>query len=118
MHIDHREPVGLQPDACLKSDVNLALVYNPPNDPLLETAPVLAEGIGCIIGTRLFMREQLAAGTLHARPIVNPTLARSLQFCRLVDHPATFVLEAMRDLLLELIRAEIDAGRWQARPLF
>ncbi|MFC3227700.1 LysR family transcriptional regulator [Marinibaculum pumilum] len=172
----------------MKSDVELALVYNPPDDPLLETQPVLeeemicvgrpeiigatddpiafdalldlplillrqgassraliddpallkrlearaklqmnsvhaisgalAEGIGCIIGTRLFMREQLEAGTLHARPIVNPTLSRSLQFCRLVDHPATFVLEAMQGLLLELIRAEIDAGRWQARPLF
>ncbi|MEQ8346402.1 MAG: LysR family transcriptional regulator [Sneathiellaceae bacterium] len=172
----------------MKSDVDMALVYNPPADPLLETEPVLEEtmicvgrpeiigagtaplrfdelldlplillkqgvssraliddasllrrlegraklqmnsvhaiagaldaGIGCIIGTRLFMREQLAAGTLHARPIVEPTLLRTLQICRLVDHPATFVLEAMRALLLELIGAEIAAGRWEARALF
>lgn len=172
----------------MKSDVDMALVYNPPGDPLLQTEPVLEEtmicvgrpeiigagtaplrfeelldlplillkqgvssraliddasllrrlegraklqmnsvhaiagaldaGIGCIIGTRLFMRDQLAAGTLHARPIVEPILLRSLQLCRLADHPATFVLEAMRALLLELIRAEIDAGRWEARALF
>jgi len=81
-------------------------------------AGALSEGIGCIIGTRLFMREQLDAGTLHARPIVEPALLRTLYLCRLVDRPATFVMEAMRRLLLDLIRAEIDNGRWEAHALF
>lgn len=169
----------------MRSDVDLALVYNPPDDPLLAVEPILeermhcvgrreivgdsddpiafddlldlplvllkqgvssraliddaallkklelraklqmnsvhaiagalAEGIGCIIGTRLFMRDQLADGSLHARPIVAPVLTRSLQFCRLVDRPPTFVLEAMRRLLLDLIGAEVAAGRWEAR---
>ena len=172
----------------MASEVDLALVYNPPADPQLETEPVLeetmvcvgrreiigdddtpvtfaellelpiillkqgvssrallddvsllkklegraklqmnsvhaiagalAEGIGCIIGTQLFMREQLEAGILHARPISDPTLQRTLHLCRLSDRPATFVLEAMRQVLLDLVRAEIASGGWDARALF
>jgi LysR family nitrogen assimilation transcriptional regulator len=81
-------------------------------------AGALAEGIGCIIGTQLFMREQLEAGILHARPISDPTLQRTLHLCRLSDRPATFVLEAMRQVLLDLVRAEIASGGWDARALF
>lgn len=172
----------------MNADVDLALAFNPPADPLLKTEPVLeermiligrpeiigdspepvgfdelldlpmilpktgifsraliedaallkrleartklqlnsvhaitgsvAEGIGCMVGTHLIVREHLQAGTLHWRPIVNPVLRRNLSFCRLVDRPATFVMEAMQRVLLELIGAEIDTGRWQARALF
>jgi LysR family transcriptional regulator, nitrogen assimilation regulatory protein len=76
---------------------------------------VLSAGIDCIMGTRLFLREQLEAGTLHTRPIVEPTLLRTLHLCRLVDRPATFVMEAMRRLLLDLIRVELRSGGWEAR---
>lgn len=83
-------------------------------------AGALSAGIGGIMGIRLFMREQLEAGTLHARPIVEPTLLRTLHLCRLFDRPATFVMEAMRRLLLDLIRVEIrsvlSATAWVPVP--
>ena len=80
-------------------------------------AGALGAGLGCAIGTRLIMREQLDAGILKARRIVEPELLRTLHFCRLADRPATYVVEAMRRLLIELIRDEIASGGWPARAL-
>jgi LysR family nitrogen assimilation transcriptional regulator len=77
----------------------------------------LGAGLGCAIGTRLIMREQLASGTVRARPIVRPELLRTLHVCRLADRPATFVLEAMRGLLLELVSGAVASGSWPARLL-
>ena len=171
----------------MAADVDLALVYNPPQDPQLLAEPVLEEamvcvgtreiigdttapirfdelldlpvillrqgvssralmddtsllrklearaklqmnsvhaiggaleaGLGCVIGTTLFMREQLERGVVHARPIIEPSLSRTLYLCQLADRPATYVLEAMRRLMLDLIHREIDTGNWQARAL-
>lgn len=171
----------------MMSEVDMALVYNPPNDPQLKTKPVLEEqmvlvgkreiigessapitfdellelpiillrhgvsaraimddtnllkkiearaklqmnsvqaiagsleaGLGCIIGTNLFMREQLASGTLHARPITSPELSRTLYLCELVSRPPTYALEAVRDLLLRLVTQAVANGHWEARLL-
>ena len=171
----------------MAADVDLALVYNPPMDPLLVAEPVLEEqmvcvgrrdiigntdapirfddllalpiillrqgissrallddigllrkleanaklqmnsvhaiagalvaGLGCVIGTTLFMREPLESGAVHARVICEPTLTRTLYLCHLADRPATFLMEKMRRLILGLIRDEITGGRWEARPL-
>lgn len=168
----------------MATDVDLALVYNPPSDPLLRTIPVLEErmvligkeeiigssndpvtfnellelplimlrqgisaraiiddvnllkkiegrtnlqmnsvqaiggsleaGLGCLIGTKLFMREQLARGTLHFRPIIEPELYRTLHVCSLTNRPPTYALEAVRNLILQLIAASVGNGQWEA----
>ncbi|MFN3937114.1 MAG: LysR family transcriptional regulator [Gemmobacter sp.] len=167
------------------SDVDLALVYNPPQTPALRTMPVLEErmvlvgrrdligdsdtaitveevltlpiillrqgvsaralledsqllrkleararlqmnsvqaiagsleaGLGCAIGTTLFMREHLDSGALHWRPIVDPVLTRTLHLCELADRPPTIARETVRDLVMALVRAAVEQGRWEAR---
>ncbi|WP_339633338.1 LysR family transcriptional regulator [uncultured Sneathiella sp.] len=169
----------------LASDVDIALVYNPPLDPSLRTQPILEErmvlvgkreiigedkgpitfeellklpiillrqgvsarailddinllkkieksaklqmnsiqaiagsleaGLGCVIGTKLFMQDQLAKGTVHFRPIVEPELSRTLYMCELTSRPPTFALEAVRNLALELIEEAVNDGRWEAK---
>ncbi len=74
----------------------------------------LVAGLGCVVGTRLFMSEHLASGALHVRPIVEPTLSRTLYLCEMADRPATYALETVRDLVLALVAAAVDSGRWEA----
>jgi LysR family nitrogen assimilation transcriptional regulator len=170
----------------MASEIDMAVVYNPPNDPKLRTQPILEEemvcvgrrdivgdsddplafqdlldlplillrqglsarallddasllkqlesrarlqmnsvqaiagclvdGLGCIVGTRLFMQELLDEGKLHARPIIEPTLTRTLYICEQADRPATFALEAVRQLIMKLVFDAVRSGRWEAVP--
>jgi len=75
----------------------------------------LAEGLGCAVGTTLFMRELLADGTLRARPIVAPRLTRTLSICELSDRTATYALETVRALILKLIFDAVGTGVWDAK---
>lgn len=169
----------------MASEVDLAVVYNPPNDPKLRTQPILEEemvcvgkpdiigasddpltfrelldlplillrqglsarallddasllkqlegrarlqmnsvyaiggclvdGLGCIVGTRLFMRELLDEGRLHARPIVEPMLTRTLYMCEQADRPATFAMESVRQMIMKQIFDAVQSRRWDAR---
>lgn len=169
----------------LASDVDMALVYNPPSDPVFLSEPVLEErmvcvgrpdiigdtdgpitfaelldlpiillrqgisaraimddvrllkkieakailqmnsvqaiagsieaGLGCMIGTRLFMQDQLDRGTVTARPIVSPELSRTLHLCRLASRPPTFASEAVRDALVAHVRRAVETGAWEAQ---
>ena len=75
----------------------------------------LEAGLGCLIGTKLFMQDQLARGTVHFRPIIEPELSRKLYLCELSSRPPTFALEAIEKLILELVRNAVLDGRWDAR---
>lgn len=77
----------------------------------------LEAGLGCIIGTRLFMQDQLARGVVGARPIVAPSLSRTLYLCHLASRPPTFATEAIRRTVLALVRRAVEEGRWDARLL-
>jgi LysR family nitrogen assimilation transcriptional regulator len=169
----------------LDSDVDMALVYNPPSDPIFESVPILEEkmvcvghsdiigdtddpitfaelltlpiillrqgvsaraimddvtllkkieakailqmnsvqaiagsieaGLGCVIGTRLFMQDQLERGTVRARPIISPVLSRTLHICHLAARPPTFASEAIRATLLQHVRAAVSSGAWEAQ---
>ncbi len=76
----------------------------------------LLSGLGCVIGTTLFMQEHLEAGRLHARPIVRPELSRTLCLCELSDRPATYAREAIHELLARLALESVADGTWDARP--
>ncbi|UUP18322.1 LysR family transcriptional regulator [Nitratireductor thuwali] len=75
----------------------------------------LAAGLGCAIGTKLFMYEHIESGLLHYRPIVDPALSRTLYICEMADRPATFALETVRSLMVNLVRLAVTAGKWEAR---
>ncbi|OAF09022.1 LysR family transcriptional regulator [Bradyrhizobium neotropicale] len=77
----------------------------------------LVAGLGCSIATKLFAQEQLAAGRLVAREVIEPKLTRTLYLCRLRNRPMTYVMEEMRRLILKLIADEVHGGRWQAKLL-
>jgi len=168
----------------MASEVDLALVFNPPPDPKLKTQPILEErmvcvgkpeiigdsrdpirfddllglpviilrqgmsaralvddasllkkleasarlqmnsvqairgsliaGLGCVIGTHLVLQDDIASGALHARPIVEPDLVRTLHVCEMVDRPATFALEMVRSLCLDYVGEAVSSGAWQA----
>lgn len=171
----------------MTAEVELALVYNPPSEPRLQTQPVLEErmvcvgrpeiigdteapirfeelldkplillrqgisaralldnatllkklegrarfqmnsvnaisgalnaGLGCAIGTRLFMQEALESGRLLARPVVEPELSRTLYLCERTDDPPTFARERIKALLLELVDEAVVSGRWDATSI-
>ncbi|MGJ4940972.1 LysR family transcriptional regulator [Bradyrhizobium sp. HKCCYLS1011] len=82
------------------------------------TIGALLAGLGCAIATRLFVKEQLAAGTLVAREVVEPTLTRTLYLCRLRNRPMTYAMEEMRRLILTLIADQVGRGGWQAKLLY
>ncbi len=74
----------------------------------------LQAGLGCAIATRLFMRDQIDSGALHARAIIGPELSRTLYICERADRPATFALQAMRAILIALTLDAIQGGVWDA----
>ncbi|MFD1910978.1 LysR family transcriptional regulator [Halodurantibacterium flavum] len=75
----------------------------------------LREQLGCSISSRLSVSEAVADGTLSFRPIIEPSLSRTLCLCVLADTPQTYVLETVRSILCELIRDAIENGRWDAQ---
>jgi len=75
----------------------------------------LLSGIGCLIGTEFIVSEHLQSGTLIARPITKPTPSRTLYLGELSDRPATFALEAIRHLCLELTIEAVETARWRAK---
>jgi LysR family nitrogen assimilation transcriptional regulator len=77
----------------------------------------LLAGPGCAVATKLFVKEQLQAGTLTAREVIEPKLTRTLYLCRLRNRPMTFVMEEMRPLMLALVAEQVGQGAWQATLL-
>lgn len=78
----------------------------------------LVAGLGCAIGTDLFMRERLQTGEIVSREIVEPTLHRTLYLCQLTDRPPTVAREVMHDLIVELVRGAVADGSWKAQVIY
>lgn len=74
----------------------------------------LIAGLGCVIGTKLFMQEHLQSGALHVRPIVAPEMSRTLYMCEMAERPPTFALETVRDVILDLVEDAVRSGDWEA----
>ena len=78
----------------------------------------LVAGLGCAIGTRLFLQDYIDNGALVVRPVVEPELSRTLYVCQIADRPSSYAMEALHNLLIELVHAAIDCGAWQAKKLY
>lgn len=74
----------------------------------------LLSGIGCLLGTEFIVRDHIKAGTLVARPIVEPTLNRTLYVGELSYRPPTFAQEAIRQLCIDLTVEAVTSKRWEA----
>lgn len=74
----------------------------------------MLDGHGCMLGSRLYFREQIEAGTLHFRPISGITIERTLYICELLDRPPTLVSETISALLIELLQKKVTDGEWRA----
>jgi len=81
------------------------------------TTGALLDGLGVAVATKLFVKEQLKAGTLIAREVIEPKLTRTLYLCRLRNRPMTYVMEAMRRQMLALIADQVGRGGWEATLL-
>lgn len=81
------------------------------------TIGALLAGFGCAIATRLFAQEQLKAGRLVAREVVEPKLKRTLYLCHLRNRPMTYAMEEMRRLIRALIAERVGKGAWEATLL-
>jgi LysR family transcriptional regulator, nitrogen assimilation regulatory protein len=79
------------------------------------TIGALLAGLGCAVATKLFVREQLAAGHLVAREVIEPKLTRTLYLCRLRNRPSTYVMEEMTRLIRALIAEQVQNGTWEAK---
>jgi LysR family nitrogen assimilation transcriptional regulator len=81
------------------------------------TTGALLAGLGCAVATKLFAQEQIDAGRLVAREVIEPKLIRTLYLCRLRNRPMTYAMEEMRRLILALIAETVGQGAWQAKLL-
>ena len=77
----------------------------------------LEKGLGCAVGTKLIVRDQLLNGALNFRPIVEPELSRTLYLCELAGRPPTFASEAVKNLTIELISDAVKQNIWEAKLL-
>ncbi|MBL8265802.1 LysR family transcriptional regulator [Steroidobacter sp.] len=75
----------------------------------------LIAGIGCILSPKITVRDLLASGQLMARPVIEPTISRTLYLGRTAQQSATPLGELMRRMILELIAEEVDGGAWEAK---
>lgn len=74
-------------------------------------------GLGCTIAPKVFVYEQLQAGTLHCRPVIEPKLSRRLHIGNRNDYPSNPLFETIKKLVLGLIHEKVRDGIWEAKLL-
>lgn len=77
---------------------------------------LLLAGQGCAIGTRHIFSEPIARGDLHVRPVIEPALRRTLYLCKLAGRPASFAVETVERLVIDLLIETVRDGGWDAEP--
>ncbi|WP_087003474.1 LysR family transcriptional regulator [Rhizobium sullae] len=75
------------------------------------------QGFGVMLATRANLEHGVFATGVIGREIVNPSLTRSLYLCERRDTPPSRSAIYIRDLILDVISKEIEAGRWKCRSL-
>ncbi len=71
-------------------------------------------GMGCTIAPKIFVKEQLSAGLLHARPVREPELSRRLYIGYRRDYPSNRLFEATKKMTLGLIETTVRNNEWEA----
>ena len=86
-------------------------------DSLIGITHAIADGIGCSILAKATVKQEIEAGSIIARLIVQPALKRTLHLASLRERPRTRALNEVGRLVVGVILSEIRKGRWEARPL-
>lgn len=74
----------------------------------------LEAGLACTVAPKVLVTEQLASGTLVARPIIDPKPVRTLMMLTRSDTRPTRLREAIEGVVRALTRQAIADGRWLA----
>lgn len=74
-------------------------------------------GLGVMLGTQLYLDHGVFREDIVSRPIVGPTVTRSLYLCERKDSPSSRATAFVRQLLVDLVRREIGESRWACRSL-
>ena len=80
------------------------------------TNGVLA-GLGCTLAPKIFVNEQLRSGALQARAVIKPELSRRLHIGYRRDYPFNALFEAIKQLILDLIKVQVLENEWEAKFL-
>lgn len=75
------------------------------------------QGVGVMLATQANLEQHAFAEGVIGREIVNPSLTRSLYLCERRDTPPSRSAIYIRDLVLDIIFKEIEAGQWKCRSL-
>lgn len=81
------------------------------------TLVALNAGLGCTLAPRVLVSEKIAAGELVARPVREPTPVRTLYLGYRRDEKPGFLDDAMRRLVVALVRNTVAAGHWASARL-
>jgi LysR family nitrogen assimilation transcriptional regulator len=86
-------------------------------DSLFAISHALAEGVGCSILAKSTVMETLDSGRVIAKRIVDPEVTRTLFLARNRDLARTRASSEICNLILRVIRDDVQTGRWEARWL-
>ncbi|MFV0385981.1 LysR family transcriptional regulator [Paracoccus sp. (in: a-proteobacteria)] len=81
------------------------------------TSIALKEGLACTLAPKMLVSEELRRGDLVARPVMDPTLVRTLYLVTTADAKPTYLRERMFALITELVQAAVLDGRWESARL-
>ena len=76
----------------------------------------LEAGLGCAILARATVLADIAAGRIHARRITAPVFTRTLALVGLTDRPQTRAFTEVRQVLIDVVAAAAQSGRWPCKP--
>ncbi|TKW66941.1 MAG: LysR family transcriptional regulator [Paracoccus denitrificans] len=74
-------------------------------------------GLGVMLGTRANLAHGAYDADVIGREICDPAISRTLYLCERRDAPMSRSMAYIRDLILQIVDAEIAAGRWDCRSL-
>lgn len=69
-------------------------------------------GHGCMMGSRLYSDHALQGRGFAARPLVDPTITRTLYLCERRDAPTTRAIDVVRETVLDQLRKVTEKGVW------
>jgi LysR family transcriptional regulator, nitrogen assimilation regulatory protein len=101
--------------ACEKSGVHLAISLNVDSLPMLRQ--IASSGMADVILPHSALGSDPEADGLLVRSIVNPSLRRPVTLCRASGAPNSRAVEAVEEVLRQVIREAAADGEWQGVTL-
>lgn len=101
--------------ACERSGVKLNLLFNVDSLPMLRQ--IASSGMADVILPHSALGSDPKAEGLHVQTIVNPSLRRPVALCRASGVPRSRAVEAVEEMLRQVIREAAEVGGWKGVTL-